>query len=124
MSIAISIFRSAIERSGGGMGTSKRISDKGREDVTVTGIVIGSDWDEHGNLTVVSISTNDERELIIDTRRKKGRELRKCLRRKVQVTGRVVRNSEDREMISVSDFEVFEEVPFVAGEKGFVEFRI
>jgi len=106
------------------MGTSKRIPDKSREDITVTGIVIGSDWDEHGNLTVVSISTNDERELIIDGRRKKGRELQKCLRRKVEVTGRIVRNADDREMISVSDFKIFEELPLIAGDKGFVEFRI
>jgi hypothetical protein len=124
MPVALLICCIAIKRSGGVMGTSKRISDKGEVEITVTGIVIGSDWDEHGNLTVVSISTNDEQELIIDARRKKGRELQKCLRRKVQVTGRMVRDADDREMIRVSDFKVSEEVPLVAGEKGFVEFRI
>lgn len=102
------------------METSKRISDK---DITVTGIVIGSDWDENGNPTVVSISTNDEKELIIDAREKKGRELQKFLRRKMQVTGRIVRTSDDREMIAVSDFKVFEDVPFLGMDKGFVEFR-
>ena len=106
------------------MGTSKRISDGRSKDITATGIVIGSEWDDCGNPTVVSISTNDERELIVDARRKKGRELKQFLRRKVQVTGRILRTPDDREMIAVSAFKIFEEPPLPGKDRGFLEFRV
>ncbi len=107
-----------------GMGAPKRISEKRSENITATGIVIGSEWDDNGNPTMVSISTHDEREFIVDARTKKGRELKRFLRRKVQVTGRIIRTSDDREMIAVSDFKIFKDPPFFEKDQGFVEFRV
>jgi hypothetical protein len=53
---------------------------------TVTGVIIPSDWDRDGRVTVVAISTHDEDEYLV-RRRAKGTELLRLLRKEVEVTG-------------------------------------
>jgi hypothetical protein len=53
---------------------------------TVTGVIIPSDWDRDGRVTVVAISTHDEDEYLV-RRRAKGTELVRLLGKEVEVTG-------------------------------------
>jgi len=56
------------------------------EMVTLTGIVMPSEWDGLGNVQAVHLSTYREEEFLVD-RRGRGRELLDCLRKKVEVVG-------------------------------------
>ena len=56
------------------------------EMITLTGIVMPSDWDGKGNIHRVVLSTYKEEEYPVD-KRGRGKELLGCLRKKVEVLG-------------------------------------
>ena len=55
--------------------------------ITATGIVVPIAWDVQGNPIRTALSTNDEREYMIDRRSRKGKEVATLLREQVQVGG-------------------------------------
>jgi hypothetical protein len=65
------------------MGRSKnKISKK----IKTKGLVIPKDWDEHGNVCAVVISTYNEEDYTVELNRK-GRELLSLIREPVKVSG-------------------------------------
>jgi len=54
--------------------------------VTIKGIVIPVDWDEMGNVVAIALSTNDEKEYLIEDKGKGG-ELKRFLREEIEING-------------------------------------
>ena len=88
----------------------KKSSKKKGRPTDVTGIVVASKWDEKGNPIEKMISTDQEIELIIDNRNKKGEELQNHMHRKVQVIGRAEKISDQRTMITVKSYTLLDEM--------------
>ena len=65
--------------------------------ITLTGIVMPSDWDGQGKVQQVVLSTYDEKEYPVD-KRGHGKELLGCVRKKVEVLGVLSGNSSRRKL--------------------------
>jgi len=72
----------------------------------VKGVVIPTDWDEHGNVVALAISSNDEKEYIVDNKGK-GKELLGLIRKEVEVRG-VITEEDQRKIIRVSRYSLAE----------------
>ena len=72
----------------------------------VKGVVVPTDWDEHGNVVALAISSNDEKEYMVD-KKGKGKELLGLIRKEVEVRG-VISEEDDREVIRVSRYTLVE----------------
>lgn len=55
--------------------------------VSLSGIVIPTEWDESGNHTAIALAADDEREYRINTENKKGKLLQQLLRMRVRIDG-------------------------------------
>jgi len=75
----------------------------------VTGVIVPTDWDEKGNVISIAISSHDETEYLVD-KKGKGPELLLLIRKEVEVRG-VVREEENRKIITVRKFSVAERPP-------------
>lgn len=80
---------------------------KSRSKTTVVkGVVVPTDWDEHGNVVALAISSNDEKEYIVDNKGK-GKELLGLIRKEVEVRG-VITEEDQRKIIRVSKYSLAE----------------
>jgi hypothetical protein len=81
--------------------------NKPRKKTTVVkGVVVPTDWDEQGNVVALAISSNDEKEYMVD-KKGKGRDLLGLIRKEVEVRG-VIREEDDRKIIRVSKYSLTE----------------
>ena len=71
---------------------------------TIRGVVIPMDWDEHGNVVRIAISSHDEKEYLVD-KGGKGYELLAFIRKEVEVGGEV-KEEDHRKVIKVKKFHV------------------
>ena len=53
------------------------------------GLIIPVEWDEDGNITAVAIATEDEKEYRISYANRKGKAIRKLLRKRVRIKGKL-----------------------------------
>jgi hypothetical protein len=80
---------------------------KPRKKATVVkGVVVPTDWDEQGNVVALAISSNDEKEYVVD-KKGKGKDLLGLIRKEVEVTG-VISEEDDRAVIRVSKYSLAE----------------
>ncbi|MFH1933602.1 MAG: hypothetical protein ABIN18_18720 [Pseudomonadota bacterium] len=70
------------------------------------GIIVPIDWDEHGNVVAVGISTHGEGEYFIENQ-EKGEELKAFVGQEVEVIGEV-RRKDDKRIIKVTEYKVME----------------
>lgn len=70
------------------------------------GIIVPIDWDEHGNVVAVGISTHGEGEYFIENQ-EKGEELKAFVGQEVEVIGEV-RRKDDKRFIKVTEYKVME----------------
>jgi hypothetical protein len=75
---------------------------------TVRGLVVPVDWDAKGNVTATAISTQFEEEYLVD-QNAWGEALQAFLRQRVKVSGLVMENESGKKVITVKNYEVFEE---------------
>ncbi|MDH3773150.1 MAG: hypothetical protein WBF55_09685 [Syntrophobacteria bacterium] len=75
---------------------------------TVRGLVVPVDWDDKGNVTATAISTHLEEEYLVD-QNVRGEALLAFLRERVKVSGLVMENESGKKVITVKNYEVFEE---------------
>ncbi|MDH3559242.1 MAG: hypothetical protein OES18_25660 [Deltaproteobacteria bacterium] len=75
---------------------------------TVRGLVVPVDWDDKGNVTATAISTHLEEEYLVD-QNVRGEALLAFLRERVKVRGLVMENESGKKVITVKNYEVFEE---------------
>ena len=73
-----------------------------KKTAVVKGVVVPKDWDEQGNVVALAISSNDEKEYVVD-KKGKGRELLGLIRKEVEVRG-VISEEDDRKVIRVSKY--------------------
>ncbi|MGD8372363.1 MAG: hypothetical protein PVG64_07495 [Syntrophobacterales bacterium] len=76
--------------------------------VTVRGLLVPVDWDDKGNVTAAAISTHFEEEYLIE-QNAWGEALLAFLRQRVKVSGLVAQNDTGKKIITVNNYEVFEE---------------
>ena len=72
----------------------------------VKGVVVPTEWDDYGNVVALAISSNDEKEYIVD-KKGKGRELLSLIRKEVEVTG-VITEEDQKKIIRVSKYRLAE----------------
>lgn len=77
---------------------------RGTNEVTATGVVVPVNWDDHGIVTAVAISTNDE-EMIFVEPRGKGTALFNLVRAEIEVTGKVKMKAGAKRM-TVTDYQL------------------
>ena len=53
------------------------------------GVIIPVEWDEDGNITAIAIATEDEKEYRISYANRKGKAIRKLLRKRVRIKGEI-----------------------------------
>jgi hypothetical protein len=76
---------------------------KGKAKMTmVRGVIIPMDWDEHGNVVRIAISSHDENEDLVE-KGGKGSELLAFIRKEVEVGG-VVKEEDHRKVIKVKQY--------------------
>ena len=68
------------------------------------GIIVPIDWDEHGNVIAVAISTHGEDEYVIENQ-EKGKELKTLITQEVEVIGEV-RKKDGKRIIKVTEYKV------------------
>jgi hypothetical protein len=73
--------------------------------VTLTGIVIPADWNDHQEVIAAAIATADEKEYRICAT-KKGKELLGALQREIEATGVLARDDKGRNVITVKRYTV------------------
>lgn len=71
--------------------------------VTLTGIVIPADWNDHQTLIAAALATADEREYRIVPQRK-GKELLGFLQHQIEVTGTLGRDDRGRDTLRVTRY--------------------
>ena len=77
---------------------------KGRE-LSITGIVVPEDWDEHDNVIRVGVKTSEYEEYVVE-HNKPGKELLALIDREVCVKGRARERLDGELIITVNSFEV------------------
>jgi hypothetical protein len=70
----------------------------------IRGVIIPMDWDEHGNVVRIAISSHDEKEYLVE-KGGKGSELLAFIRKEVDVGG-VVKEVDHRKVIRVKQYAV------------------
>lgn len=75
---------------------------------TIRGLVAPVAWDDKGNVLAAAISTHFEEEYLIE-QNAWGEALLAFLRQKVKVSGLVMENESGKKVITVKNYEVFEE---------------
>jgi hypothetical protein len=70
---------------------------------TLTGIIIPTDWNDDQEVIALALATADETEYRIGGNRK-GKELRGCLQRQVEVTGLLNLDEKSRQVITVKRY--------------------
>lgn len=68
------------------------------------GIIVPIDWDEHGNVVAVAISTHGEDEYVIENQ-EKGKELKALITQEVEIIGDV-RIKGGKRLIKVKEYKV------------------
>ena len=70
--------------------------------ISLSGIVIPTDWDEEGNTTMVSLSTEDENIVLLADKVSK-EELFQLMQKEVEISGRVIAAA-DHKTIAVEHY--------------------
>jgi len=73
--------------------------------VTLTGIVIPADWNDHQEVVAAALATADEKEYRI-AGNKKGKELLDALQHQVEATGALKRDEKGRNVITIRHYMV------------------
>jgi len=81
----------------------KKKAKAGNELITVTGIVIPVEWDEHGNALATTVSTPGEREYLVE-QDSTGKELLGLVRQEIEVSGVLGKGMEGGNTIRVSSY--------------------
>lgn len=68
------------------------------------GIIVPIDWDEHGNVVAVAISTHGEDEYVIENKGK-GEELKALITQEVEIIGEV-RKKDGERIVKVTEYKV------------------
>jgi hypothetical protein len=68
------------------------------------GIIVPIDWDEHGNVVSVALSTHGEDEYVIENQ-EKGEELKALITQEVEIIGEV-RRKNSKKIITVTEYKV------------------
>jgi hypothetical protein len=71
-----------------------------KKTVTLTGIVIPTDWNDRQEVIAAALATADEQEYRI-ARNKKGKELQDALQRQIEATGCLERDEKGRTVITI-----------------------
>ena len=74
----------------------------------IAGIIIPAKWDNTGNVTGVTIQTNDEKVYLVE-QTKMGEELLGLIRQKVEATGKIRERLDGNTIISVQDYKTIDE---------------
>jgi hypothetical protein len=90
------------------MSGSEKIKALEKTLITVTGIVIPAKWDHNENAIAVSIATFQEREYLVDTTNKAGKELCNFLHQKIKVSGFLGPAVPQKRSITVKTYELLE----------------
>jgi hypothetical protein len=77
-----------------------------KKTIVVKGVVVPTDWDEHGNVVTLAISSHDENEYMVD-KKGKGKELLSLIRKEVEVRG-VITEEDQKKIIRVSKYSLAE----------------
>ena len=83
-------------------GANKKIMPK------IRGIILPEKWNDNGNVISVAIHTDDESTYLIEQNRK-GRELLKLVRRKVEAEGKIRERLDGKTILMVRDYNTIEE---------------
>ena len=75
---------------------------------TIRGLVTPVAWDDKGNVLAAAISTHFEEEYLVDDNAR-GEELIAFLRQRAKVSGFIIQNANGKKVITVKNYEVFEE---------------
>ncbi len=75
---------------------------------TIRGLLVPAEWDDKGNVTAAAVSTHFEEEYLIE-QNAWGEALLAFLRQRVKVSGLVMQNESGKKVITVKNYEVFEE---------------
>jgi hypothetical protein len=70
----------------------------------IKGVVIPMDWDEHGNVVRIAISSHDEEEYLVE-KGGKGQELLAFIRKEVEVGGEI-KEADHKKVIRVKKYQV------------------
>ena len=76
--------------------------------ITIRGLLVPIDWDEHGNIIKTAVSSYFEEEYLIE-KNVRGEALLPFLRQKVKVIGFVRMDDRGRKVVRVEEYEVIEE---------------
>lgn len=90
------------------MSEPEKIKASEKPSITVTGIVIPAKWDHNENAIAVSIATFQEREYLVDTTNRAGKELCGFLHKKIKVTGFLDPAAKKQKFITVNTYELLE----------------
>ena len=82
--------------------------ERNHSEVRITGIIIPTNWHENGTPCAWGVSAIDEKIYQIDMRNKNGRELKKMLKKKIQVAGRLVQQEPNKMTVLVRSFVVMD----------------
>ena len=74
----------------------------------IRGIILPEKWNDNGNVISVAIHTDDESTYLIEQNRK-GRELLKLVRRKVEAEGKIRERLDGKTILMVRDYNTIEE---------------
>jgi len=67
----------------------------------IEGIIIPVRWDEDGNPIAVALATSQEKELIINMRSARAKELLELLQKKVRIAGSIATLDNDKKIITI-----------------------
>jgi hypothetical protein len=85
----------------------KIVKSRGKQQRTVSGILIPEKWDDNNNVIGVSIQAFDENEYIVKSCRD-DKDLFEFIKKKVKVAGNVFERSDGKFNIEVNHFEVMD----------------
>jgi hypothetical protein len=81
--------------------------EKEKKELTVTGFVTATEWDDNDNVVAIEITTDDDNYMVDNN--KQGEELFDFLDEEVEVTGFALEDRDGAKWISVTSYEVLDE---------------
>ena len=82
--------------------------ERNHSEAILTGIIIPTNWSKNGTPCAWGLSAIDEKIYQIDMRNKNGQELKKMLKKKIKITGRLVQHEPNKTTIQVRSFVVLD----------------
>lgn len=85
----------------------KMVKEKQKQEITITGFVTGTEWDDNDHVVSIEISTEDD-DYMVDNN-KQGEELFDFVDEEVEVTGFVREDRDGAKWVTVTSYEVLDE---------------